>query len=84
MSQKPYEGSFNIIKKNVKDESSSGIGNTGIIILIVVGSIVIFGIIMLFVFLKIKIKKKITSNNNDKNSANSSRSIKNSSSSSFY
>ena len=84
VSQKPYEGSFNIIKKNVKDESSSGIGNTGIIILIVVGSIVIFGIIMLFVFLKIKTKKKITSNNNDKNSANSSGSIKNSSSSSFY
>lgn len=83
VSERSNDNDFKIIKKTVKDESSSKIGTSELIVLIVVGAIVIFGIIMLLFFLKNKNPKKVI-NNNDKNSANTSGSFKNSSSISFY
>ena len=82
VTQSSSNNDFKIIKKTVKDESSSGIGNAGIIVLIIVGSIAIFGIVMLCIFLKVK-NPKIFSNDKN-NSANSTTFNKNSSSSSFY
>lgn len=78
-----YDGGFNVITRNVKSESSGGIGTAGLIIIISVGLIVFLGIISLLIFLKKKNKKKILQDN-DKRKVNSSGSSFGSSSSSSY
>lgn len=82
--EKKYEEDFKVISKRINEDSSGGLGTTGIIIIIVICAVVFLAIIMLTIFIKRKNRKKNLENNDRKMVNSSGSSIASSSSSSYY